>query len=88
MVRKARMLLAGLNIAGVVLLLVYLNEKDAISVSQTITGVLHYFANVILIQVVAVDMLVLLLDRAHRKLAADTAPGEPLRQLGEVLPRV
>lgn len=46
---------------------------------------IHYFANLMLVQVVAVDMLVLLLDRAHRKLA-DAAPEEPLRQLGEVLP--
>jgi hypothetical protein len=86
-VRKARLLLAGLNAAGAILLLIYLNEENLVGVSQTITVVIQYFANLLLIQVVAVDMLVLLLDRAHRKLAADPAPDESLRQLGEVLPK-
>jgi hypothetical protein len=86
-VRRSRQLLTGLNVAGALLLVVYFNEKDVISVSQTITMVINYFANLMLISVVAVDLLVLLLDRAHRKLANDAAPQEPLRQLGEVLPR-
>ncbi len=86
-VRRSRHLLSGLNAAGALLLLIYLNEKDVISVSQTITMVIHYFANLMLIAVVAVDLLVLLLDRAHRRLADDATPGESLRQLGEVLPR-
>lgn len=85
LVRKAKFLLTGLNVAGVILLLVYFGEKDLVNASQITTLVIHYFANLLLVQVVAVDMLALLLHRAHRKLAADTAPGEPLRQLSEVL---
>ena len=85
-VRRSRHVLTGLNLAGALLLVTYLNEKDALTASQTITGVLHYFANLMLISVAAVDLLALLLNRAHLKLAADTTPGESLRQLGEVLP--
>lgn len=85
-VSKAKKLLTGLNAGGMLLLLYYLSEKDFIGTSDVISLVLHYFGNLMLISVVAVDLLVLLLDRAHRKLAADTAPDEPLRQLGEVLP--
>lgn len=84
---RAKMLLTGLNAGGVLLLLSYFSEKDLVGVSDVISLVIHYFSNLMLISVVAVDVLVLLLDRAHRKLATDTAPDEPLRQLGEVLPR-
>jgi len=84
-VKKARLIFAGLNLTGVLLLVAYASEKDWLSASTIITGVLQYFANLLLVTVVAVDQLVLLLDRAHRKLAADMAPGEPLRQLGEVV---
>jgi hypothetical protein len=87
LVKRARLLLSGLNLAGVLLLVIYLSEKDILNTGQIVTGVLQYFANLMIITVVAVDLLVLLLDRAHRKLANDTAPEEPLRQLGEVLPR-
>lgn len=83
---RARMLLTGLNAGGMLLVLYYLSEKDIVGASDVISLVLHYFGNLMLISVVAVDVLVLLLDRAHRKLAADTAPDEPIRQLGEVLP--
>jgi len=84
--KKAKLKLTGLNAAGVCLVLVYFDEKNLLNASQVTTMVIHYFANLMLVQVVAVDMLVLLLDRAHRKLATDAAPEEPLRQLGEVLP--
>lgn len=87
LVRKAKLLLTGLNAAGVLLVLAYLDEKDFVSESQIVTMVIHYFANLMLVQVVAVDMLVLILERAHRKLAADATPDESLRQLGEVLPQ-
>ena len=85
-VARAKMLLTGLNAGGVLLLLYYFSEKNFVTASDVLSLVIHYFANLMLISVVAVDMLVLLLDRAHRKLAADAAPAEPLRQLGEVLP--
>ena len=85
-VARAKMLLTGLNAGGMLLLLYYFSEKDIVGASDVISLVLHYFGNLMLISVVAVDVLVLLLDRAHRKLAADTAPDAPLRQLGEVLP--
>jgi len=86
-VKRARLLLSGLNLAGVLLLVIYLSEKDILNSGQIITGILQYFANLMIITVVAVDVLVYLLDRAHRKLANDASPAESLRQLGEVLPR-
>lgn len=86
-VKKARLIFSGLNLTGVLLLVAYASEKGLLNASSLVTGVLQYFANLMLVTVVAVDQLVLLLDRAHRKLAADAAPGEPLRQLGEVIPR-
>ena len=86
-VAKAKRLLTGLNAGGVLLLLYYFSEKNLVGVSDVLSLVIHYFSNLMLVSVVAVDVLVLLLERAHRKLAADAAPDEPLRQLGEVLPR-
>jgi|GEM_PF-5328599 len=92
LVKKSKLIFTGLNFAGIALGIAWLNEadwsKNIITTSAIITMIIHYFANLLLIQVVAVDMLVLLLERAHRKLAADPAPDEPLRQLGEVLPKV
>lgn len=87
LVKKAKLKLTGLNATGVLLVLAYFDEKDLVNASTITTMVIHYFGNLMLVQVVAVDMLVRLLDRAHRKLANDTAPDEPLRQLGEVLPQ-
>ena len=87
LVKKAKLKLTGLNATGVLLVLAYFDEKNLVNASTITTMVIHYFGNLMLVQVVAVDMLVRLLDRAHRKLANDTAPDEPLRQLGEVLPQ-
>lgn len=86
-VKRARLIFTGLNLAGVLLLVAYASEKDWISASEVITGVLQYLFNLMLVTVVAVDWLVFLLDRAHRKLTGDAQPEESLRQLGEVLPR-
>ncbi len=85
-VAKAKLIFSVLNASGVLLLLSYLSEKDLVGADEVSTLVIHYFANLMLISVVTVDVLAMLLDRAHRKLASDPAPEEPLRQLGEVLP--
>lgn len=86
-VKRAKLLLTILNLAGVALLVTYLSEKDVVKTSQIVTGAMQYFAHLMLISVVAVDLLVRLLERAHRKLAADATPDESLRQLGEALPK-
>jgi hypothetical protein len=84
-VKRTKLWLTGLNVLGMAMIIAYLADKDFVSAFDIITLVIHYLANLMLVQVLAVDLLVLLLDRAHRKLASDSAPGEALRQLGEVL---
>jgi hypothetical protein len=85
LVKRTKLVLTSLNVVGMAMILAYLSDKDLISATDILTLIVHYLANLMMVQVVAVDLLVLLLDRAHRKLAADSQPGEPLRQLGEVL---
>jgi hypothetical protein len=85
LVKRTKLVLTSLNVAGMAMILAYLSDKNLVTGVDIATLVIHYLANLMLVQVVAVDMLVLLLNRAHRKLAADAAPDEPLRQLGEVL---
>ena len=85
LVKRTKLWLTGLNVLGMAMIIAYLADKDFVSAFDIITLVIHYLANLMLVQVLAVDLLVLLLDRAHRKLASDSAPGEALRQLGEVL---
>ncbi len=85
LVKRTKMWLTGLNAVGVAMIIAFFVDKGTIGLSNIITLVIHYFANLMLVQVVAVDLLVLLLDRAHRKLAGDTTPDASLQQLGEVL---
>jgi hypothetical protein len=85
LVKRTKMWLTGLNALGVAMIIAYFMDRDKVTAMDVVTMIIHYFANLMLVQVVAVDMLVLLLDRAHRKLLADTTPDESLRQLGEVL---
>jgi hypothetical protein len=85
LVKRTKLVLTSLNVVGMAMILAYLHDKEMVTPGDILTLVIHYFANLMLVQVVAVDMLVLLLDRAHRKLASDVSPDESLRQLGEVL---
>lgn len=86
-VRKARLLFSGLNFAGAAMIIAFAMDKKWLEAGDLVSAVMQYFAHLMLITVAAVDMLVLLLNRAHHKLAGDENPEEPLRQLGEVLPR-
>jgi hypothetical protein len=87
LVKRTKLVLTSLNVLGMAMILAYLSDKDLVTGLDILTLIIHYLANLMLVQVVAVDMLILLLERAHRKLADDKSPDESLRQLGEVLPR-
>jgi hypothetical protein len=85
-VKQSKLLFSLLNLAGVAMLVTYLLDKKVVKFTELIAPALSYFANLMLISVVSVDLLVRILERAHRKLAADEAPEEPLRQIGEAMP--
>jgi hypothetical protein len=84
-VKRARLIFSGLNIFGALMIVAYLLDKDMMEAETLVSAVLQYFAQLMLITVVAVDWLVFLLERAHRKLVGNESLDESLQQLGEVL---